>query len=164
MKPVIGIIMGSDSDLPVMQEAAIVLKEFRVPYELKILSAHRTPEATGRYAKSAIRNGLKVIIAGAGRAAHLAGVIASHTTLPVIGVPLESKAFKGLDALLSTVQMPRGVPVATMAIGKSGAANAALFALKILGTADKKITKKLIAYRKGLVSSVRKKNKALLQL
>ena len=164
MKPVVGIIMGSDSDLFVMQEAAAVLKEFRVPYELKILSAHRTPEATGRYAKGAVRNGLKVIIAGAGRAAHLAGVIASHTTLPVIGVPLESKALKGLDALLSTVQMPRGVPVATMAIGNSGAANAALFALKILGITDRKIKNKLIAYRKGLVSSVRKKNKALLQL
>ena len=164
MKPVVGIIMGSDSDLSVMQEAAAVLKEFRVPYELKILSAHRTPEATGRYAKGAVRNGLKVIIAGAGRAAHLAGVIASHTTLPVIGVPLESKALKGLDALLSTVQMPRGVPVATMAIGNSGAANAALFALKILGITDRKIKNKLIAYRKGLVSSVRKKNKALLQL
>jgi phosphoribosylaminoimidazole carboxylase PurE protein len=127
-KPVVGILMGSDSDLPVMEEAAKVLKVFGIPFEIKISSAHRTPKRTAGYARGAERRGIKVIIAGAGHAAHLAGFIAAETTLPVIGVPIESSSLKGLDSLLSTVQMPGGVPVASMAIGKSGAKNAKVIA------------------------------------
>jgi phosphoribosylaminoimidazole carboxylase PurE protein len=123
-KPVVGILMGSDSDLPVMEEAAKVLKVFGIPFEMTVSSAHRTPRRTASYARGAERRGIKVIIAGAGHAAHLAGFIAAETTLPVIGVPIESSSLKGLDSLLSTVQMPGGVPVASMAIGKSGAKNA----------------------------------------
>lgn len=147
--------MGSDSDLPVMREAAEILEEFDIDYELKIISAHRTPERAHEYAKTAAGRGLKVIIAGAGGAAHLAGVLASLTTLPVIGVPIKTNTVGGLDSLLSTVQMPSGVPVATVAI--NGAKNAALLAAQILATSDPKVQKKLIEYKKQLKDMVQGK-------
>src|SRR3990167_7597400 len=128
LKPLVGILMGSDSDLAVMEEAAKILKDFGIPYEMTVSSAHRTPKKTSEYARSAEGRGIKVIIAGAGSAAHLAGFIAAETTLPVIGVPIDSSPLKGLDSLLSTVQMPAGVPVAAMAIGNAGAKNAGIFA------------------------------------
>ncbi|MCS6772064.1 MAG: 5-(carboxyamino)imidazole ribonucleotide mutase [Kiritimatiellae bacterium] len=156
IKPVVGIIMGSDSDLPTMQKAAEVLDEFGVPYEMKIVSAHRTPDDMSRYAKSAARRGLKVIIAGAGGAAHLPGMTASHTTLPVIGVPIESKALKGLDSLLSIAQMPAGVPVATVAIGNGR--NAGLLAVSILAAFDEPLSKKLAAFKRRMAAESRAKN------
>jgi len=131
-KVLVGILMGSKSDADTMHETEKILKERRIPYEVNVLSAHRTPDAVRKYAKSAKKRGIKVLICGAGGAAALAGVVASHTDLPVIGVPIETKALKGLDSLLSTVQMPSGVPVASMAIGKSGAKNAAVFTTRIL--------------------------------
>jgi 5-(carboxyamino)imidazole ribonucleotide mutase len=155
----VGIIMGSDSDLPVMQEAAKVLDEFEIPYELTIVSAHRTPERMFDYAKNAQSRGLKVIIAGAGGAAHLPGMIAAITTLPVIGVPVQSKAMSGLDSLYSIVQMPPGVPVATVAI--NGAKNAGLLAIQILGTNDKLKHSKMIEYKNKLKESVIIKAKKL---
>lgn len=158
-KPKVAIIMGSDSDLKVMNQAALILKEFAVPYEMKILSAHRTPKDTIKYAKQAKAKGIKVIIAGAGGAAHLAGVIAAHALLPIIGVPMETQYLKGIDSLFSTVQMPSGVPVGCMAIGSSGAKNAALFALEILALSDKNIYRKLVQYREKVAKSVREKNR-----
>jgi len=152
--------MGSDSDLPTMNEAVKVLTENGVDCIVKILSAHRAPDDTARFAKSARANGFSVIIAGAGGAAHLAGVVASHTTLPVIGVPMETKELKGIDSLLSTLQMPSGVPVATVAIGKTGAKNAGILALQILGVTDKAIENKLINLKRALVESVRSKNRS----
>ena len=131
-KVLVGILMGSKSDSDTMHETEKILKERKIPYETNVLSAHRTPDAVSKYAKSAKKRGIKVLICGAGGAAALAGVVASHTDLPVIGVPIEAKALKGIDSLLSTVQMPSGVPVASMAIGKSGAKNAAIFAAQIL--------------------------------
>src|SRR3989304_2590851 len=128
LKSLVGILMGSDSDLPIMEEAAKILKDFDIPYEMTISSAHRSPKRTSDYAKSAADRGIKVIIAGAGSAAHLAGFIAAETILPVIGVPIDSSSLKGMDALLSTVQMPGGVPVAAMAIGKAGAEKPGIFA------------------------------------
>ena len=154
----VAVIMGSDSDMPVMSEATTILKENGVDFEVKILSAHRSPDDVAKFAKSARKKGLEVIIAGAGGAAHLAGVIASHTTLPVIGVPMETKELKGLDSLLSIVQMPSGVPVATVAIGKTGARNAAILALEILSLHDNRIEKKLDAFKTALAEGVRKKN------
>ena len=153
-------IMGSDSDLSVMSEGVQILKKFGIPYEVKIMSAHRTPDKAAEFAKAAKKNGIKVIIAGAGGAAHLAGVVASHTTLPVIGVPMESK-LNGLDSLLSTVQMPSGIPVATVAIGKAGATNAAILAAQILAIENKKIEKKLETHKKELVKKVEEKNRKL---
>jgi 5-(carboxyamino)imidazole ribonucleotide mutase len=158
-KSKIAIIMGSDSDLKVMNEAASILKEFTVPYEIKILSAHRTPKDTIRYVGGAKSKGIKVIIAGAGGAAHLAGLIAAHTLLPVIGVPMETAYLKGIDSLFSTVQMPSGVPVACMAIGSAGAKNASLFALEMLALSDSNIYRKLEQYRKRIAKSVREKNR-----
>jgi phosphoribosylaminoimidazole carboxylase PurE protein len=158
-KPQVAIIMGSDSDLAVMNETSEILEEYGVPFEVKILSAHRSPEDTAAFAKKARSRGIRIIIAGAGGAAHLAGVVASHTTLPVIGVPMETKELKGMDSLLSTVQMPSGVPVATVAIGKPGAKNAAILALEILGLGSKSVEKKLAGFKKELAESVRKKNK-----
>lgn len=155
----VAVIMGSDSDLPMMNEAVRILEDYGVDYKIKILSAHRSPDDTARFAKNAKKSGFSVIIAGAGGAAHLAGVVASHTTLPVIGVPMETKELKGIDSLLSTIQMPSGVPVATVAIGKTGAKNAAILALEILGITDKLIEKKLDALKKSLVESVRSKNR-----
>lgn len=145
--PVVGIIMGSDSDMTIMREACATLEAFGIGYEVIIASAHRTPARAARWAESAAERGLKVIIAGAGWAAHLAGVIAAGTLLPVIAVPIDSSPLNGLDALLSMVQMPAGIPVATMAIGKGGARNAALFAVQILATADSALVKKLADYR-----------------
>ncbi len=156
-KPVVGILMGSDSDLPVMQEAVDVLKAFGIPCEVTVSSAHRTPARTSRYARSAERRGIKIIIAGAGAAAHLAGFVAAETTLPVIGVPIDSSALKGLDALLSTVQMPGGVPVASMAIGKAGARNAGVFAAQVLSLSDARLRTRLREYRKEMAKAVEKK-------
>jgi len=159
-KPAVSVIMGSDSDLPVMKEACGLLKKFGIPYEVKILSAHRSPDMAADFAKTARGRGVKVIIAGAGGAAHLAGVVASLTTLPVIGVPMGSK-LNGLDSLLSTVQMPSGVPVATVAIGNAGATNAAVLAAQIIGVADKAVAKKLDGHKKELVRKIKDKNKKI---
>ncbi len=144
----IGVIMGSKSDLPTMNECVNVLKDFGVEHEIKIVSAHRTPNLMFDYAKEAKKRGLEVIVAGAGGAAHLPGMVASLTDLPVIGVPIESKILKGIDSLLSIVQMPGGVPVATVAIG--GAKNAALLAIKILALKDEKLAEKIVEYRKNM--------------
>lgn len=160
-KPLVGILMGSDSDLPVMEEAAKILKDFGIPFEMTVSSAHRTPKRTSEYAKSAEGRGIRVIIAGAGSAAHLAGFIAAETTLPVIGVPIDSSPLNGLDSLLSTVQMPGGVPVASMAIGKAGAKNAGLFAAQILATADQKLREALKAHREEMARQVEAKAEKL---
>jgi len=156
MKPLIGIVMGSTSDWETMKAAAKVLEEFGVGYEAKAMSAHRTPKAVVQWTENAAAAGMKAIIAAAGGAAHLAGVVAAHTTLPVLGVPMESKHLKGLDSLLSTVQMPKGVPVATFAIGEAGAANAALFAVALLALSDAGMQKKLDAFRAKQTDAVLK--------
>ena len=158
-QPVVAIAMGSDSDLAVMSEAAKVLDEFGVGHELLIVSAHRTPDRCRTFARGAARRGIKVIVAGAGKAAHLAGVIAAHTTLPVIGVPLDA-GLNGLDALLSTAQMPGGVPVACMAVGKAGAKNAGLLAVEILALGDARLSKKLAAHRAVMAKEVAAKARA----
>jgi len=152
----IGIVMGSTSDWETMKAAAKMLKEFGVPYEAKAMSAHRTPRQVVKWVESAPKRGVKAIIAAAGGAAHLAGVVAAHTTLPVLGVPMPSQHLKGLDSLLSTVQMPKGVPVATFAIGEAGAANAALFAVAILALTDKTLAKKLLKFREKQTEAVLK--------
>lgn len=152
--PSVGIVMGSDSDLSVMEEAFQVLDSYGVSYEARILSAHRSPEAASAYGHTAAERGLKVLIAGAGWAAHLAGVLASKTTLPVIGVPIDSSVLKGVDALYSTVQMPPGIPVATMAIGKGGARNAAIFALQILALQDAELVQELKAAKAIMAGEV----------
>ncbi len=153
--PVVGIIMGSDSDLIVMKEAASVLDEFGISYEIKIVSAHRTPNLMAEYGMSAHKRGIKVIIAGAGGSAHLPGMIASHSPLPVIGVPVKSKSLDGMDSLLSIVQMPGGVPVATVAI--NGAKNAGILAAQIIANIDSEILDKIISYKKKLeIESIRK--------
>ena len=152
----IGIVMGSTSDWETMKAAAQVLEEFGVPYEAKAMSAHRSPQLVAEWASSAVKRGLKAIIAGAGGAAHLAGVVAAHTTLPVLGVPMPSKHLQGLDSLLSTVQMPKGIPVATFAIGEAGAANAALYAVAMLALADSNLQKKLAEFRAKQAEAVRK--------
>ena len=144
---VIGIVMGSASDWETMKAAAKMLEDFGVPYEAKAMSAHRTPHAAAEWATNAQKNGMKAIIAAAGGAAHLAGVVAAHTTLPVLGVPMPSRHLQGLDSLLSTVQMPKGIPVATFAIGDAGAANAALFAVALLALGDEGMKKKLADFR-----------------
>jgi len=155
------ILLGSDSDLPVMEEAVKTLKEFAIPYELTVASAHRSPERARRLAEEAEKNGFSVIIAAAGMAAHLAGVVASHTILPVIGVPMSGSQLNGLDALLSMVQMPSGVPVATVAIGKAGAKNSAILAAEILAVGDKELRKKLHSYKAKLADEVEKKAKSI---
>jgi len=160
-EPLIGIVMGSDSDLPVMEEAEKVLNQFQVPYEITLSSAHRSPDRTQRYAKSAEERGLEVIIVGAGAAAHLAGVIASETTLPVIGVPIDSSPLKGMDSLLSTVQMPGGIPVATMAIGKAGARNAAILAIQILALKSPDLREALKGYKARLEQEVEENAKRI---
>ena len=157
-KPLVGILMGSESDLPVMDKAAEVLKEMGVPHEVEISSAHRLPEKTANYAKRARERGIEVLIAGAGMAAHLAGALASHTTLPVIGVPIKSGALDGVDALYSTVQMPQGIPVATVAI--DGAKNAAYLACEILSIKYPEIAKKLEQVRSRMRNSLEAKSKA----
>ena len=156
---IVGIIMGSDSDLPVMESAFQVLKEFNIPFEVKILSAHRTPGQHSEYSKSAKDRGLKVIIAAAGGAAHLPGVTAAHTTIPVIGVPIKGKTLEGIDSLLSIVQMPPGIPVATVAI--NGAKNAALLAVQMIAITDKELEKKLSDYKKKIEADSMGKNKNL---
>jgi len=156
-KPLVGIIMGSDSDLPVMKEAADALKEFKIPYEVKIVSAHRTPEYMAEYGSTAHKRGIKVIIAGAGGAAHLPGMTAAHSPLPVIGVPVKSKSLDGLDSLLSIVQMPGGVPVATVGINQ--AKNAGLLAAQILASNDRNLLLKIIRYKKKLEKASMLKNK-----
>lgn len=157
----VSIVMGSDSDLSIMKESASILEEFQVPHELFLTSAHRSPERTSLFAGKAAGRGVKVIIVGAGMAAHLAGVIASQTPLPVIGVPIDSSSLHGLDALLSTVQMPGGVPVAAMAIGKAGAKNAALMAVRILALEDENLRGKLAAYIREMADNVEKKQQEL---
>ena len=152
----IGIVMGSTSDWETMKAAAKMLKEFGVPFEAKAMSAHRSPRAVVKWVEGAPKRGVKAIIAAAGGAAHLAGVVAAHTTMPVLGVPMPSQHLKGLDSLLSTVQMPKGVPVATFAIGEAGAANAALFAVAILALSDKSLAKKLLKFREKQTEAVLK--------
>ena len=159
MTPRVGILMGSDSDLEILEEAAQMCEEFDVVYEMHVFSAHRTPYDTAEYAKTAHQRGLKVIIAGAGGAAHLAGVVAAHTPLPVIGVPIKSKALKGQDSLLSIVQMPAGVPVATVAI--NGGHNAGLLAVQILATADAELFTRLVTYKEKLAEATREKDRRL---
>ena len=153
--PLVGILMGSTSDWEVMKQAAKVLDEFGVAYEARAMSAHRTPDLVEEFVKAAPGRGMQCIIAGAGAAAHLAGVVAAHTTLPVLGVPMPSKHLNGMDSLLSTVQMPKGIPVATFAIGDAGAANAALFAVAMLALADAGLAQKLVEFRKKQSDAVR---------
>jgi phosphoribosylaminoimidazole carboxylase PurE protein len=160
--PKVGVIMGSDSDLPIVEETLRVLDEFEIPYEVRILSAHRSPGETSAYARQCAERGLKVLIAAAGWAAHLAGVLAAETILPVIGIPVNSSPLHGLDALLSTVQMPPGIPVATMAIGKGGARNAALFAVQVLALQEPALSGKLERFKKKMTEDiVTKKSKRL---
>ncbi len=158
---VVSVVMGSDSDLPIMKEAINVLKEFDIPHELFLTSAHRSPERTSTFAREAAERGVKVVIVGAGAAAHLAGVIASQTHLPVIGVPIDATNLNGLDALLSTVQMPGGIPVATMAIGKAGAKNAAIMAIRILALQDDGLLRKLKDYFVNMAEEIKKKQENL---
>jgi len=160
-KPLVGIVMGSDSDLEIMRETASVLKKFEVPYEMTVASAHRSPERASEYAKSAMERGIKVIIAGAGHAAHLAGAMSAYTILPIIGIPIDSSALKGLDSLLSTVQMPPGIPVATVSIGKPGAVNAGILALQILALSDNRLQNKLLDYKHELAAKVEEKAKKI---
>jgi 5-(carboxyamino)imidazole ribonucleotide mutase len=155
-RPLVGVIMGSKSDWDTMRQTDEILTQFGVMHECRVLSAHRTPALTAEYASSAASRGLEVIVAAAGGAAHLAGVVAAHTVLPVIGVPMLSAALNGIDSLLSTVQMPKGVPVATVAIGASGAANAALLAVAILATSRPELRSRLTAYREELAAAVRR--------
>ncbi|MBI3316578.1 MAG: 5-(carboxyamino)imidazole ribonucleotide mutase [Candidatus Omnitrophica bacterium] len=159
----VAILMGSDSDLEIMKEACEALKEFGIDYDIQVLSAHRSPELVSEFVKNAKAKGYRVLIAGAGGAAHLAGICAAHTTLPVIGVPIASTPLNGFDALLATVQMPAGIPVATTAIGKAGARNAGILAAQILGIGDKSVEEKLIQFKKKLAESVRAKNENLKQ-
>ena len=161
VKPLIGIIMGSDSDWPTLKAAADVCVEFDIPHESRVVSAHRTPMDMARYARSAHKRGLRVIIAGAGGAAHLPGMVASHTPLPVIGVPIETKTLKGLDSLLSIAQMPAGVPVATVAIGNGR--NAGLLAIKILATRDPKLQARILKFKSRMARESRAKNRTLAQ-
>lgn len=158
---IVSIVMGSDSDLEIMREAGKALDDFGVAYEMDVTSAHRSPDRTADFARKAAGRGIQVIIAGAGGAAHLAGVIAAHTTLPVIGVPIPSTSLNGMDSLLATVQMPAGIPVATVAIGKPGATNAGILAAQILGLADKSVAKKLDSHKEKLASGVEQKSQKL---
>ena len=160
-KVLVSIVMGSDSDLDVMREAAKALEDFGIEYEIDVTSAHRSPERTAEYARKAAARGVRVIIAGAGGAAHLAGVIAAHTSLPVIGVPISSTALNGLDSLLATVQMPGGIPVATVAIGKPGATNAGILAAQILALSNASLAKKLSGHKEKLANSVEEKSRKL---
>ncbi len=153
--PLVGVVMGSDSDWNVMQHTALVLDEFKVPYEARVVSAHRTPDEMFRYAETAASRGLQIVIAGAGGAAHLPGMIASKTTLPVLGVPVTSRALRGLDSLLSIAQMPKGIPVATFAVGEAGAANAALFAVAVLANTNAALARKLAVFRSRQRTRVR---------
>ena len=160
-KPLVGILMGSDSDFSIMEEASKILEQFNVAHEVLVTSAHRTPERTRNYVMGAQKRGIKVLIAGAGGAAHLAGVVAAESHIPVIGVPINSTPLNGLDSLLSTAQMPGGVPVATVSIGKWGAKNAGLLAIQILATSDTKLTASLKKYKKDQAKAVAQKSKKL---
>ena len=160
--PKVAIVMGSDSDLPVMKETAAILRKFAIPFEMTIASAHRSPKRAADFAATAHSRGIQVIIAGAGHAAHLAGAMAAYTSLPVIGVPIDSSAFQGLDALLSTVQMPPGIPVATVAVGKPGAKNAGVLAAQILALSDPGLAEKLAAYKTEMAAQIDQKAKKLL--
>lgn len=157
----VGIVMGSDSDLGVMQETTRILKQFGVPYEITVASAHRSPDRAAGFATTARERGIRVIIAGAGHAAHLAGSMAAHTSLPVIGVPIDSSCLQGFDALLSTVQMPPGIPVATVSIGKSGARNAGILAVQILALSDEVLETKLADFKVDMAEKVAQKAQAL---
>ncbi len=159
MKHKVLIIMGSDSDLPLMEEAGKMLDSFAIPYEMRIASAHRSPELVDEIVSRAEKDGVAAIIAGAGAAAHLAGVIASKTTLPVIGVPIDSSPLKGIDALYATVQMPPGVPVATMAVGRAGAKNAGIFAAQIIASSDRKVERLLKDFKRSLAADVKRKSR-----
>jgi phosphoribosylaminoimidazole carboxylase PurE protein len=159
--PLVSIVMGSDSDLEIMREAGKSLEDFGIGYEMDVTSAHRSPDRTAEFARNAASRGIRVIIAGAGGAAHLAGVIAAHTTLPVIGVPIPSTSLNGMDSLLATVQMPAGIPVATVAIGKPGATNAGILAAQMIALADSGVAKKLNAYKEKLARGVEEKSKKL---
>ncbi|HEV3510551.1 MAG TPA: 5-(carboxyamino)imidazole ribonucleotide mutase [Candidatus Sulfotelmatobacter sp.] len=160
-KPQVSIVMGSDSDLEIMREAGKALDGFGIAYEMDVTSAHRSPDRTAEFARKAAERGIRVIIAGAGGAAHLAGVIAAHTTLPVIGVPIPSTSLNGLDSLLATVQMPAGIPVATVAIGKPGATNAGILAAQMIGLADAAVGKKLLEHKEKLAKGVEEKSRKL---
>jgi len=160
-KPLVSIVMGSDSDLEIMREAGKALDDFGIAYEMDVTSAHRSPDRSADFAKKAAERGIKVIIAGAGGAAHLAGVIAAHTILPVIGVPIPSTSLNGMDSLLSTVQMPAGIPVATVAIGKPGATNAGILAAQMIGLSDESIAKKMHAHKEKLARGVEEKSRKL---
>jgi 5-(carboxyamino)imidazole ribonucleotide mutase len=161
VKPLVAIVMGSDSDLEIMREAGKALDEFGIPYEMDVTSAHRSPARTSDFARKAAERGIRVIIAGAGGAAHLAGVIAAETTLPVIGVPIPSTALGGLDSLLATVQMPAGIPVATVAVGKPGATNAGILAAQMLALGDAELARKLHAHKEKLARGVEEKSRKL---
>ncbi len=154
-KPLVGIVMGSQSDWDVMQHAVDMMQQFGVPFEAKVVSAHRTPDLLYAYAETAVKRGLKCVIAGAGGSAHLPGMLAAKTIVPVLGVPVTSRALRGLDSLLSIVQMPKGIPVATFAVGEAGAANAGLFAVAMLAREDASLEKKLVAFRRKQTASVR---------
>lgn len=160
-KPLVSIVMGSDSDLEIMREAGKALDEFGIAYETDVTSAHRSPDRTAEFARKAAGRGIRVIIAGAGGAAHLAGVIAAHTTLPVIGVPIPSTSLNGLDSLLATVQMPAGIPVATVAIGKPGATNAGILAAQMIALSNTHLAKKLQEHKERLARTVEEKSKKL---
>jgi 5-(carboxyamino)imidazole ribonucleotide mutase len=160
-KPLVAIVMGSDSDLEVMNEAAKALEGFGIAYEIDVTSAHRAPRKTSDFARAAAGRGIKIIIAGAGGAAHLAGVIAAETTLPVIGVPIPSTSLQGMDSLLATVQMPAGIPVATVAVGKAGATNAGILAAQMLALSDKSLADKLAAHKEKLAKGVDEKSAKL---
>lgn len=160
-KPVVALIMGSDSDYPKLESALDTLEEFGIPYEVHVMSAHRTPEKAAAFASGAEKRGLQVIMAAAGAAAHLAGVVAGHTILPVIGIPIGGTSLSGFDSLLSTVQMPAGIPVATVAVGSAGATNAALLAVQILARKDAALARKLRTFKKTMATKVGKKNAAL---
>jgi len=160
-KPLVSIVMGSDSDLDIMREAGKALDDFGIDYEIDVTSAHRSPDRTSDYARNTAARGIRVIIAGAGGAAHLAGVIAAHTTLPVIGVPIPSTPLNGMDSLLATVQMPAGIPVATVAIGKPGATNAGILAAQIIALGDSSVAKRLETHKQKLAAGVEEKSKKL---
>ena len=159
--PLVGILMGSDNDYEIMKEAAVALNQFGIPFEMTVSSAHRTPARTANYVREARGRGIKILIAGAGAAAHLAGVVAAETTLPVIAVPIDATALNGMDALLAMVQMPAGIPVATMAIGKSGARNAGIFAVQMLAISDEILNDKLVQFKADMAAGVEAKAEAL---
>ena len=164
MKPTVAIVMGSASDLPVMEKAAEMLEKLEIPFEVKVLSAHRTPDETRRYARAAAGRGIKVVIAGAGGSAALAGTLSAHTNLPIVGVPIDASPLRGVDALYATVQMPPGFPVAGVAIGNWGAINSALLAARILSLSDEALAARLAAYRKGMADKTKKAGRAVEKL